>query len=73
MSDTYSSKSGRQARGIVVRSPGGLRLLPATHRFNAMEGQLFRNAAGRAGAGASPTAIYDSCLVKWIRYCGRAT
>jgi hypothetical protein len=28
----------------VVRNPEGYRFFAATHRFNALEGQLFRNA-----------------------------
>jgi hypothetical protein len=42
MSDTYIIEVGSQAAGIVVRSPGGYVFFAATHRFNAMEGQLFR-------------------------------
>jgi hypothetical protein len=44
MSDTYIIEVGSQAAGIVVRDPGGYRFFAATHRFNPMEGQLFRNA-----------------------------
>jgi hypothetical protein len=44
MSDTYIIEVASQAAGIVVRSPGGYVFFAATHRFNAMEGQLFRNA-----------------------------
>ena len=44
MSDTYIIEVGSQAAGIVVRDPGGYRFFAATHRFNALEGQLFRNA-----------------------------
>jgi hypothetical protein len=44
MSDTYIIEVSSQAAGIVVRSPDGYRFFAATHRFNRLEGQLFRNA-----------------------------
>jgi hypothetical protein len=44
MSDTYIIEVGSQAAGIVVRGPDGYRFFAASHRFNALEGQLFRNA-----------------------------
>ena len=44
MSDTYIIEVSSQAAGIVVRDPDGYRFFAATHRFNPMEGQLFRNA-----------------------------
>jgi hypothetical protein len=44
MSDTYIIEVASQAAGIVVRDPDGYRFFAATHRFNALEGQLFRNA-----------------------------
>jgi hypothetical protein len=44
MSDTYIIEVHSQAAGIVVRNPGGFRFFAANHRFNALEGQLFRNA-----------------------------
>jgi hypothetical protein len=44
MSDTYIIEVASQAAGIVVRSRGGYVFFAATHRFNPMEGQLFRNA-----------------------------
>ena len=44
MSDTYIIEIRSQAAGIVVRNPGGYRFFAASHRFNALEGQLFRNA-----------------------------
>jgi len=44
MSDTYIIEVASQAAGIVVRNPGGYVFFAAAHRFNAMEGQLFRNA-----------------------------
>jgi len=49
MSDSYIIEVGSKTAGIVVRNPDGYRFFGATHRFNALEGQLFRNAreAGR--------------------------
>lgn len=44
MSDTYIIEVRSNAAGIVVRNPGGFRFFAASHRFNALEGQLFRNA-----------------------------
>jgi hypothetical protein len=44
MSDTFIIEVGSQAAGIVVRNPDGYRFFASSHRFNAMEGQLFRNA-----------------------------
>jgi hypothetical protein len=44
MSNTYIIEVGSQTAGIVVRNPEGYRFFAATHRFNALEGQLFRNA-----------------------------
>ena len=44
MSDTYIIEVGSQAAGIVVRDADGYRFFAATHRFNPLEGQLFRNA-----------------------------
>jgi hypothetical protein len=43
MSDTYIIEVGSQAAGIVVWNPDGYRFFAATHRFNPLEGQLFRN------------------------------
>jgi len=62
MSDTYIIEVGSQAAGIVVRNPGGYVFFAATHRFNRMEGQLFRSArdaeraARRLADGAAPLA-----------------
>ena len=52
MSDTYIIEVFSQPAGVVVRDPGGYRFFAASHRFNALEGQLFRNAreAERAAA-----------------------
>ncbi|THD49249.1 MAG: hypothetical protein E8A46_20550 [Bradyrhizobium sp.] len=44
MSDTYIIEVGSQAAGIVVRDTGGYRFFAASHRFNRIEGELFRNA-----------------------------
>lgn len=44
MSDTYIIEVSSQAAGIVVRDPDGFRFFAASHRFNGMDGQLFRNA-----------------------------
>jgi hypothetical protein len=42
MSNNYIIEVGSKTAGIVVRK--GYRFFAATHRFNALEGQLFRNA-----------------------------
>jgi hypothetical protein len=44
MSDTYIIEVSSQAAGIVVRDVEGYRFFAASHRFNRMEGKLFRNA-----------------------------
>jgi hypothetical protein len=44
MSDTYIIEVGSQAAGIVVRDREGYRFFAASHRFNPIEGQVFRNA-----------------------------
>jgi len=44
MSENFIIEVNSQAAGIVVRNPGGYVFFAATHRFNSMEGQLFRNA-----------------------------
>ena len=44
MSHSYIIEVGPHTAGIVVRNPEGYRFFAATHRFNALEGQLFRNA-----------------------------
>jgi len=44
MSDTYIIEVFSQPAGVVVRDPGGYRFFAASRRFNALEGQLFRNA-----------------------------
>jgi len=52
MSDTYIIEVFSKTAGIVVRELDGYRFFAATHRFNSLEGQLFRNAreAERAAA-----------------------
>jgi hypothetical protein len=44
MSHTYIIEVGSQAAGIVVRNPGGYVFFAASHRFDRLDGQLFRNA-----------------------------
>ena len=44
MSDTYIIEVSSQAAGIVVRNPEGFVFFAASHRFNRLDGQLFRNA-----------------------------
>jgi hypothetical protein len=44
MSDNFIIEISSQAAGIVVRDDDGYRFFAASHRFNAMEGQLFRSA-----------------------------
>ena len=44
MSDSYIIEVSSQPAGIVVRGPGGYRFFAASHRFNRLEGQLFRTA-----------------------------
>ena len=44
MSDTYIIEVSSQAAGIVVREKTGFRFFAASHRFNPLEGRLFRNA-----------------------------
>jgi hypothetical protein len=44
MSDTYIIEVGSRPAGIVVRSREGFRFFAASHPFNRLEGQLFRNA-----------------------------
>jgi hypothetical protein len=44
MSHTYIIEVGSQPAGIVVRNPEGYLFFAAIHRFNRLEGQIFRNA-----------------------------
>ena len=62
MSDTYIIEVLSQPAGIVVRNPGGYRFFAATHRFNRLEGQLFRSAR-EAERAAIRLANGDSKLV----------
>jgi hypothetical protein len=70
MSDAYIIEVGSQAAGIVVRDPDGFRFFASSHRFNSMEGQLFRNAreAERAAfrflSGRAPQGKADAGRVK---------
>jgi hypothetical protein len=52
VSQTYIIEVSSQAAGIVVRNPEGYVFFAASHRFNRLDGQLFRNAreAERAAA-----------------------
>jgi hypothetical protein len=44
MSDTYIIEVSSEAAGIVVRDKSGFRFFTASHRFNLLDGRLFRNA-----------------------------
>ena len=44
MSDNFIIEISSQTAGIVVRNPEGFRFFAASHRFNRLEGQVFRNA-----------------------------
>jgi hypothetical protein len=44
MSDTYIIEVSSEAAGIVVREDHGFRFFAANHRFNQLEGRLFRSA-----------------------------
>ena len=44
MPQTYIIEVSSQAAGIVVRNPEGFVFFAASHRFNRLDGQLFRNA-----------------------------
>ena len=56
MSETYIIEVASQPAGIVVRNDEGYRFFAASHRFNRMEGQVFRNAreAERLGTQTQP-------------------
>jgi hypothetical protein len=43
MSDSCIIEVGLQAAGIVVRTRGGYRFFAASHRFNPIDGRLFRS------------------------------
>jgi hypothetical protein len=59
MSDTFIIEVGSQPAGIIVRAPDGYRFFAASHRFDRLEGQIFRNpreaerAARRLASGMS--------------------
>jgi len=44
MPDSYIIEVNSQAAGIVVRNREGYRFFASSHRFNRLEGQLFRSA-----------------------------
>ncbi|MEN3347212.1 MAG: hypothetical protein V7632_847 [Bradyrhizobium sp.] len=44
MSDSYVIEVSSQTAGIVVRDIRGFRFFAASHLFDRLEGQLFRNA-----------------------------
>ncbi|WP_375776517.1 hypothetical protein ACE103_33615 [Bradyrhizobium sp. ma5] len=44
MSECYVIEVSSQTAGIVVRDSGGYAFFAASHRFHALEGQIFRNA-----------------------------
>ena len=44
MSHTYIIEVGSQPAGIVVRNGEGYLFFAAAHRFNPLDGQVFRNA-----------------------------
>lgn len=44
MSDTYIIEVSSEPAGIVVRDKAGFRFFAANHRFNPLEGRLFRSA-----------------------------
>jgi hypothetical protein len=44
MPQTYVIEVSSQAAGIVVRNPEGFIFFAASHRFNPLDGKLFRNA-----------------------------
>lgn len=44
MSDTYIIEVSSEPAGIVVRDKAGFRFFAASHRFNPLEGRLFRSA-----------------------------
>lgn len=44
MSDTYIIEVNSEPAGIVVRGTQGFQFFAASHTFNSLEGQLFRNA-----------------------------
>ncbi len=62
MSDTYIIEVNSEPAGIVVRSPQGFQFFAASHAFNALEGQLFKNA--RDAERAAYRALHDRTTSK---------
>ena len=44
MSDSYIIEVSSEAAGIVVRDKSSFRFFAATHRFNPLDGRVFRSA-----------------------------
>jgi len=44
MSDTYIIEVSSEAAGIVVRDKAGFRFFAAAHKFNPLDGRIFKNA-----------------------------
>ncbi|MEK9281745.1 MULTISPECIES: hypothetical protein [unclassified Bradyrhizobium] len=44
MTDSYIIEVNSETAGIVVRNQGGYCFFASSHRFNRLEGQIFRNA-----------------------------
>lgn len=44
MSDTYIIEVSSEAAGIVVREKSGFRFFAAVHKFNSLDGKIFKNA-----------------------------
>lgn len=44
MSDTYIIEVSSEAAGIVVREKSGFRFFAAVHKFNPLDGQIFKSA-----------------------------
>ncbi len=44
MSDTYIIEVSSEAAGIVVREKSGFRFFAAVHKFNPLDGRVFKNA-----------------------------
>jgi hypothetical protein len=70
MSDTYIIEVASQAAGIVVRNRGGYVFFAATHRFNSMEGQLFRSAGEAERAARRLAGSGDALAAKRPRHSG---
>lgn len=62
MSDTYMIEVNSEPAGIVVRSSQGFQFFAASHAFNALEGQLFKNA--RDAERAAYRALHDRASSK---------